>query len=504
MIKRELIFLVLLVFIVPILAQQLPLDARLRGGKIHFQGGRYAKALEQFEAALKDFPDASEARLWKSVTLEKLGRYEESALNFDMTFTAAPELLSKVQKDEMLQYSAWNAFIKAGQKIDKEGNYAKALIFFKWATLVSPQNPHGYLLLSQIYTSMDSLEAIKRVAEALFAIEPTNHQVDILLGVYYFKKENWDSSMIYYGKAATGFMQDYETVKKSIGKELKLDSVKTIEVSAKLIEKRRVGQLESYISDSLRAKSKLMNIARMTEQLVLDVAELNICYFRSGVAALQKANSLPKENLQQTYLKLAEDNFQKALIYNPLDFDSKYNLGMTMYRAGLDDKAKTTFDELVSSALIPLNNLSEDLAQNLLSLITKQSQPLGHFEIVTPVIAEIEKELLLKQTYKTGYWYLYFPSLRKAQELPTSVDYGKIYLSGLEPDIIENLWLLLGATQTNLKQFDDAIQSFNTVLALNPKNQDAYRNLAVCYREKGDQKKAYEILQEGEKIKKQP
>ncbi|MCX8014454.1 MAG: tetratricopeptide repeat protein, partial [candidate division WOR-3 bacterium] len=124
----------------------------------------------------------------------------------------------------------------------------------------------------------------------------------------------------------------------------------------------------------------------------------------------------------------------------------------------------------------------------------------GVLEISPPMLNEVDKELATVLTYRTGYWYLYFNTYKNAKEPPTEIK-DDIYLSAFDAGTIENLWLLLGAAQTNLKKYDDAIKAFNTVLEFNPYNQDAYRNLAVCYREKGDQKKAYEILQQGEKMK---
>jgi len=504
MIRKRFFVILLVIFVLPIFAQQIvPLDARLRGGKIHFQSGRYEKALQLFEAALKDFLGNPEARFWKALVLEKTGKFIEAAANFDTVYIDAPEWLAKTQKDEIYQYSVWNAFIKAGQKTEQNENYGDAIKYYKRATVVDPKNPQSYLYLSQVYTTLDSLVEIKKVADALFTLYPQNQQVNILLGLYFFKKEDWDSSLIYYNKATAAFMQDREAIQKNIGNELKLDSLKIPAITTKLIEKRNTRNLETYINDSLNAKSKLIAIAKLTEQLFLSEAELNICNFRSGVAALQKANAFTVDSLQQKYLNLATIYFNEAIKFNSLDYDAKYNLGMTLYRAGSDAKAESIFIELVNTSLMPLNTLSDSLAQKLVSFITMDILNLSVFEITTPVLNDIEKELAIKQTYKTGYWYLYYIDLKKAKVLPTQADYGKIQLSGLRSDIVENLWLLLGATQTNLKKFDDAIKSFNTVLEINYKNEDAYRNLAVCYREKGDQKKAYEILQEWEKIKKQ-
>jgi tetratricopeptide (TPR) repeat protein len=498
------IFFLLIVLVVPLSSQTLPLDARLRGGRIHFQGGRYEKALAQFDTAMVNYPDCVEARFWKAMSLEKLGYYLEAAANFDTVYTQDLEWLTKTQKDQEFRYSTWNAFIKAGQSADQNGNYGDAIVFLKRSTQVFPTSPQGYLLLSQIYSSLDSLEKIREIAMSLNEIDSTNQQVNILMGMYFFRKEDWDSSLFYYDKSIKAFSEDWELVSGTIGQELKLTPEEIPAVVAKLIEKKSTRQLEPYINDSLKAKSKLTTIARLTDQLYTDKVELNIINFRAGVSALQKANSFKQESLQHKHLTLAGDYFQEALRFNEIDFDSKYNLGLVYYRSGADVKAESTFQGLVGMSLLPISVLSESLATEILSLITLENLNNSYFEITTPIVTAIQTETVNQNIFKTGYWYLYYHNFKKSKTLPTATDKEKIFLSGLGLESIENLFLLLGATQTNLKKFDDAITSFNNVLLLNPTNQDAYLNLAVCYREKGDQKKAYEILQEGEKMKKQP
>ncbi len=66
-----LLFFLLTVLVGALIAKTLPLDARLRGGRIHFQGGRYQKALEQFEIILKLEPEKEQAKNFKEAILKK-------------------------------------------------------------------------------------------------------------------------------------------------------------------------------------------------------------------------------------------------------------------------------------------------------------------------------------------------------------------------------------------------------------------------------------------------
>lgn len=501
--KKELIFVALLLICFSVFGQQIPLSARLTGGKIHFQGGRFEKALQQFELALKDNPGSPEARFWKALTLEKLGKFLEASVNFDTTFTQAPEWLDKAKKDPIYQYSSWNAFIKAGQKMDQESQFGPAITFYKRSTEIDPQNSQGYLLLSNVYIAIDSFTKVNEMADTLLVLNPNNVQAFILKGVYFSNKPDWDSSMIYYDKAINAFKQDWDVVKNVIGKELKIDTAQATIVAVKLIEFRKEKKLEMYISDSLKAKSKYLNIAKLTEQLSMDQSELNLCNFRAGTSAYQKVNLVKEDSIQQKYIKTAVDYFLQALRFNTLDFDTRYNLGMAYYRAGQDAKAESTYQDLVQMSMIPVNAFSEKLSQSLIELITKENLKLGYLEISDTLTKEIDKEIADKKIIATGYWYLYYWNYKQDSVLPKKYNKDSIYISGLTTDAVENLWLFLGGTQISLKKFDNAIKSFNSVLALNPKNLDALRNLSVCYREKGDKIKSYEYYEQWDKLNKQ-
>ncbi|MCS7258327.1 MAG: tetratricopeptide repeat protein [candidate division WOR-3 bacterium] len=503
--KINLISLILFIFSFAF-AQQMPLDARLRGGRIHYQGGRYERALEQFELAIKDYPNSGEARFWKGLVLEKLGRYEEASIQFDTAFILDNKWLTEAQKNEDFQFSVFNAFIKAGQYSEQNKNYAQAEKFYMRATDVAPKHLQPYLLLAQMYSTIDSVEKIKSIALKLKEVFPENQQSNVLIALYYFKKASWDSCLKYYDYALQSFKNSYDSIVKLIASELKLTDDKISEEIKKLLKKRNERTLESYLGDSLKAKNKLRLLSRFVEELYTDNMELNAINFRAGIASLQMANSEKNEPKRKENFKRAIGYFKEALKYNPDDYDAQYNLGLTYYQTGEDILAESTFNRLLVITLRSLDKLSDELVSALLKEITPENLSLGYLELSSSeLIKNLESEFKNKDKdfYLTGYWLLYYHHFKKSKTLPTVNDRNKIYVSGFGPETVENLLLLLGAAKTNLKKYDEAIDAFNQVLLLNPKNQDAYRNLAVCYREKGDTKKAYEILQEGEKAKKQ-
>ncbi|MEO0101345.1 MAG: tetratricopeptide repeat protein, partial [candidate division WOR-3 bacterium] len=52
------------------------------------------------------------------------------------------------------------------------------------------------------------------------------------------------------------------------------------------------------------------------------------------------------------------------------------------------------------------------------------------------------------------------------------------------------------------ENYDKAISAFQKVITINPENVDAYQNLVVAYREKGDKKMAEKMYLKMEEIKK--
>jgi tetratricopeptide (TPR) repeat protein len=502
--KNLLVAGIIIVLSRPLIAVEMPLDARLRGGRIHYQGGRYERALEQFELALKDYPQSAEARFWKGLALEKLGRYTDAGIQFDSAFILDNSWLLQTQKNEDHKFSVFNAFIRAAQNKEAEGNFNEAEKFYYRATEVNPQHLQPYLLLAQMYSNINELEKIKKVAENLKEILPENQQSNVLMALYHFKKENWDSCLKYYDEALNAFQKSFSNTQETLAQALKLSTVGIEERIRELFKKRAERNLETYLKDSLKVKTQLHAVIRKIEELYTDNMELNAINFRAGIASLQRANREKNEQLRKEYFQRALRYFNDALRYNPQDYDAQYNLGLTYYQMGQDSLAERIFSKLIKISYWPLDSLSLELRIQLISEINAENLNQGFIELTSPKITkQLETELRNKDFYISGYWILYFYHFKKSKTLPQNSDADKIFISGFGPETIENLMLLYGASLTNLKRYDAAIAAFNQVLLINPQNQDAYRNLAVCYREKGDVKKAYEILQEGEKIKKQ-
>ncbi len=66
----------------------------------------------------------------------------------------------------------------------------------------------------------------------------------------------------------------------------------------------------------------------------------------------------------------------------------------------------------------------------------------------------------------------------------------------------EWLWVYIGGVLINLKRYEEAISSLEKCLHLNPKNTEAYRLMALAYRDKGDTKRAFEMLKKYQELTK--
>ncbi len=192
--------------------------------------------------------------------------------------------------------------------------------------------------------------------------------------------------------------------------------------------------------------------------------------------------------LNQLRFQSREELLQDYPELTPEDIDAKYNLGFVKYSLGKEkvEEACGIFRELVLTGRL-ITQLEEKEKEEISLLLTKEK---GKSAI--PLPPEIASSI-----GNGNFVYIYL------------FDTLSPFLSPLPPATLENLYLLLGASYVrvaDLKKekgyYDSAITSFQRVIILNPENTDAYQNLVVAYREKGDKKMAEKMYLKMEEIKK--
>jgi tetratricopeptide (TPR) repeat protein len=267
-----------------------------------------------------------------------------------------------------------------------------------------------------------------------------------------------------------------------------------------------------------------LNLEIIKNGMVISQTETSSAYgiVSASTTAEPKANLNKIKEEQERYFNQAQAEFEQALQYNPLDLVAKQYLAFNFYRKGepsSDERAMNLYAEIMKASVLQLDDpiIPAQLADSLLSLITSNVVMQKYITLPPEYEVKVENELAKTGSELIGWQWLYFPKASQAKVPAVPVDKKDVFLSTSDPQSLENLGLLYGVTQTNVatnlkqqnkideanKKYDEAISTFDLILALNPKNIDALTSLRVCYREKGDKQKADEILQRIDSLRKQ-
>ncbi len=533
MMKKSLIgpiILLLGIFIFTFSQPYIPYGARMNSGKIHYNEGRFEKAAEQFAFAVEENPNSAEARIWLAMSYYQIQQYPIAAAQFDTAFSKDSIYYKKMEKNEDFKFQARSSFLAMSRDYlasSDTNDWITALHYVKHSFRLDPKSRQALTMLAQLYVQLNRLDDLKQQAMVIVKNDAENPQGYNMLALYFFNRTDWDSAHYYYLESGIRHQLNERKSKEMLSSQLVIkDTIQLNQTVTSLVAARKdrnPKRLTSYIEDSLKVKPKLRTIVNLADDLYITRSELNTSYFRAGIASLQQANTFTEKEKQESYFKQAEAEFSQALSYNPSDLDAKHNLAFIYYRQGgieADQKAMAIYEEIIKNSVLPLPDplLASDIVDSLLLLITDKVISNKYTIVPADLVFKIENNLAVQGLDLIGWQYLYFPTLTKSQlSTPTRpVDKKEIFLSTLDNKALENLYLLYGSTQANvamglkqeekldeaMKQFDEAIITFKLVLALNPKNTDAIKSLGVCYSEKGEKKKAFELLKTLDDLKK--
>lgn len=503
-----------------------PLDALMRGGRIHYSGGRFDRALEQFTRAFDayggqvDNPARAEIRIWLGLCEAQRHNNAAAAAHFHQALTADSASAQKIRADEEWQYWAWTALVNSARQFYAGGAYDSSLSYALEALKVDPSKPGTYTLVANSYSAQGRYEEMLATARQLLEVDKESPDGLGLVGLYFLEKPDslwpealktgrWDSCGHYYDQAIQAYTNRYEKAKTDLGQLLKLSDPKRIdEVSLSLVERSRVGnqeELKRYIEQDLNAKNSLAQVAQMASQLFYAANNLNVSSSRCGSGMLRAASETAGDTAVR-FRARAEALFSKAIEYDPLDFTARFNLGIAQYQSQKDTLAERSFREVVAGAVFPVRELTAELQNQLLALLTGETAKPGFLSVSGPLLGSLDS-LLDTRGYKGGgYGWLYFPGLKSGADFtpPGPEQTAGMFLSLLAPGMLENAYLLLGVSQTSVgmslkragqndaatAKFNEAISNLDLTAKINPQSADAYQNLGHCYRETGQTDKA--------------
>ncbi|MEO0086870.1 MAG: tetratricopeptide repeat protein [candidate division WOR-3 bacterium] len=445
--------------------QTKPYDVLIRSGKIYLQNRQYEKAKEMFEEAVSQRPEDPDGNFYLAITLISLGDYLNAA-RYLLVPVNDNNYLKKIQKDENYKLTCWSSLIEASQNYLANNKSDSALIYAKGALILDPERPFNYTLLSQIYANLKMYDSLYVLAQNMISKDANSPQGYSLLGSYYLAKEDYDNALNSFENSIRNYERKISEEKDKLAELLKLKEEKE-KVIKKLLNyqsEKKIKEFESYLKDSLKFRSGIEKVA----QLVLEISSLNQEYtqnlLRVGLIQMQKKKE-----------KEAVNTFKKLWEVDEKNYDALFYLGANYYTLSLYDSCRITFENLIS---LILRWPTEEEKLKIKDLITDTS--LNYLELPSQFSP-----------------YLYY--LTKDNSL-----------SILAPERLENVYMILGGAYAQLAKlenkptyYDSAIKYFEKIILINPKNLDAYQNLAVVYRDKGDRETARKYLEKKMKLEKE-
>lgn len=523
----------------PLAAQQIPLDALMRGGRIHYEGQRYDRAKEQFARALAehgataDNTTLGQIELWLGLSEEQLRNHVTAADHFVIAMEKDTTLGTKITDNEQWQYLAWTALMSATRDSYNADANDAALRYALAALKVDPSKSQTYALVANIYSALGRYDEMRVVADDLLKLDAGTPEALSLLGLYFLQKPDslwpsqearsarWDSAGYYYDEAIATYERRFETAKADLAKQLgRTDPAELSRIVAQLIQKSRLqdqSELKRYIEADLDAAKQLAEIAQTASRLFFAANNLNVASSRAGTAMLRAAAETKKDTSER-FRARAEALFNRAVEYDSSDFTSRFNLGITQYQGRKDSLAERSLQAVIDGTVVPVGMLPQPWLDSVLALVDTATAKTGYLQL-TGKLAERVDSILAAKGRKNGFSWLYFPSL-KAGRLTgpaTVADTAGMFLSLEMPQLIEQAYLWLGSSQTGLATalsdagkkdaaeagYTRAIVNLLIATKLEPNNSDAFQNLGICYRETNQKDKALRAFETAERLRKQ-
>ena len=524
----------------PVVAQQIPLDALLRGGRIHYEGQRYDRAKEQFTKALTQYGATADnstlgqIELWLGLSEEQLHNQTAAADHFVTAMEKDTTVGAKIRADQQWQYLAWTALISATRESYNALANDAALRYALAALKIDPSKPQTYALVANIYSALGRYDDMRATSGDLLKLDAGAPEALSLLGLYFLQKPDslwpskearsvrWDSSGYYYDAAITSYEKRYAAAKADLAKQLKLtDSLRLNQVVSQLVQKSRLldqTELKRYIETDLNAAQELPEVAQIAGRLFYAANNLNVASSRAGTAMLRAATET-RADTSERFRARAEALFHRAVEYDSSDFTSFFNLGITQYQGKEDSLAERSLQTVIDGAVVPVGMLPQPWLDSVIALVTPAAAEAGNVQVTGKLVERVDSILAAKGRKNVGFGWLYFPDLktRKLNGPATVADTAGMFLSLEMPRLIEQAYLWLGSSQTGQATalsdagkkdaakagYQRASVNLEIATKLDPNNSDAFQNLGICYRETDQKDRALKAFEAADKLRKQ-
>ncbi len=247
--------------------------------------------------------------------------------------------------------------------------------------------------------------------------------------------------------------------------------------------------------------NKFIAAKQVTEGLYIDlgVAHFSLKQYPDALAAFEKAAELNPFGIKALeyeatcYHEMNQedkvaDTYQKILAIDPTQDEVRYNLGHLYEKMGKMPEAMQQYDQLVST-----NPGFKDVACDVGVMLLQK----GELDKAEPYLQKAVAAKPDEDTPKLALAQLYLKQEKYDKAIPILQDYVKVTKSDLyKPAVLHNI----AVSQMKLKKYDDAVATYDQILALRPNEERALLGKAQCYLELKDYAKATPILENYMKV----
>jgi tetratricopeptide (TPR) repeat protein len=396
-------------------------DAYYTLGLVSYSLAKYAEAATAFEKAYALKPEAS-TQFNLATAYYQLGRYQDSAASY----TKAIELGLDDEDKATATYNLGQAYYNLSR-------FEEAAAAFKQSAQLKPEDAQRYLDLGLAYYKAghqaEAAEAFKRAATLKPDSAPAHNNLGYML---YLKGD--------YGEAA---------------KEYK----KSVEIDP------RNAQVNYNLGNAYyRQKMYAEALASFKKAAELN-PKLSKAFYMAGASYYTLGE----------YQEAAQA-FGSATALEPEFAEAYYGLGNSDLMAGQAGEAAAAYEKAVGL------KLDTDLVAKIYYLLGFTYTRLGKYQ---EAVRAFENPALRMSQYRAGNTHIIFNesvAYYRARRYKEAIETANLVLKqGIEKEFSPSLYVILGVSLAELKQYKEAATALEQATSLEPKNNDAQIRLMQTY-----------------------
>ncbi len=450
-------------------------------GMALFDTKQYQAAVEILEKALVDNPE-NEAVLAKlALSYQNIDENEKAFATYQQVFKLNPKLV-------VLKFDYANL-------LGNMGKYDAAIEQYKEYLSAYPDDANAYRNLGLVYKKLDNNELALFNFEKSYSKDSSNVETKKELALCYHKKQDYVNALKYYDFALKTEPDNYELLaNKALTLHAMDNYVAAIEIYKELLDK----QPNDRIKQNLAAASIAYGYDLYEKQ---DYGQA-ILYFEDAINLDKNEASAyfgyAQANEKMGCIETALGSYEKAVSLAPSNPDYVKTL-KEFKQKNKDIIAKGGVPE--ETVPLTTSSAATKSLSDAASLKTTEAQPLSYDELIKK-----GDEAYKQQKYEDAIDFYTKAVVFKPEDKVTMLKIANTYkLLGNNAKAISFYDKLLtidanntdalfnkGLVLANQKNYDEAINCFNSVIKLSPDYPYAYYSIGMAYEQKEDIEKALE------------